>query len=160
LNIHIEGPIIDRKSSAICESILRSLPDWFGIEEAVMDYIHKAAENPAIIAWDGDTAVGFLVIHHHNPYSAEIFVMGVIPEYHLRGVGRALVQKAEEMLQKAGVEYLQVKTLAATHPDPGYAKTRNFYQAVGFRPLEVLPQIWDERNPCIIMVKALKPEAI
>lgn len=155
MNIHIEGPIIDKKSSAICESILRSLPDWFGIEEALLRYVESAALNPALIAWDGETPVGILVLLRHNPYAAEIHVMGVLPAYHRCGTGRALVRRAETVLHEAGVEYLQVKTLAPDHPDPGYVRTRSFYEAVGFRPLEVLPQIWDENNPCLIMVKAL-----
>lgn len=160
MDIHIEGPIIDKKSSAVCETILRALPDWFGIEEALIGYVRDAAKCPALIAWNGNAPIGILVIHHHNPYSSEIHVMGVLPEVHRCGVGRALILKAEAVLRESGVEYLQVKTLAAVHPDAGYAITRNFYQAVGFRPLEVLPQIWDENNPCLIMVKALKPGTI
>jgi hypothetical protein len=30
-----------------------------------------------------------------------------------------------------------------------------FYEAVGFKPLEETSQIWDEHNPCLIMVKKL-----
>ena len=81
--------------------------------------------------------------------------MGVLPDYHRQGVGRALIQQAEIYLREMGVEYLQVKTLAATHPDPFYARTRAFYEAFGFRPLEVLPVLWNPENPCLIMVKAL-----
>ena len=80
---------------------------------------------------------------------------GVLPAYHRCGVGRALVQRAETFLREARVEYLQVKTLAPTHPDEHYALTRAFYQAVGFRPLEVLPTLWNEDNPCVILVKKL-----
>jgi ribosomal protein S18 acetylase RimI-like enzyme len=50
---------------------------------------------------------------------------------------------------------MQVKTLGPSNPDPGYARTRAFYEALGFRPLEELKQIWDEQNPCLIMVKQL-----
>jgi hypothetical protein len=49
----------------------------------------------------------------------------------------------------------KVKTLGPTHSDPGYARTRAFYLAVGFRPLEEFGLIWDEGNPCLIMVKRL-----
>jgi GNAT superfamily N-acetyltransferase len=151
----INGPILDPYSSQICEIILRELPDWFGIEEAVVDYIKAAAQLPTLVARVNETDAGFLVIKQHNTYAAEIYVMGVLPEYHHQGVGRALVQRAESYLRLMGVEYLQVKTLAATHPDPFYARTRAFYEALGFRPLEVLPTLWNAENPCVIMVKAL-----
>jgi hypothetical protein len=45
--------------------------------------------------------------------------------------------------------------LSAVHPDQGYAKTRAFYQAMGFCPLEELPDFWDAENPCLRMVKKL-----
>ena len=46
-----------------------------------------------------------------------------------------------------------MKTLAPDHPDPGYAATRAFYTSVGFRPLEVLPQVWGPENPCLLLVR-------
>ena len=39
---------------------------------------------------------------------------------------------------------------------PAYAQTRAFYLAMGFRPLEELRKLWDEANPCLIMVKRLE----
>ena len=53
------------------------------------------------------------------------------------------------------IEFLQVKTLSETHPDPNYASTRAFYQAMGFRKLQELPGLWGEANPCLRMVKSL-----
>lgn len=81
--------------------------------------------------------------------------MGVRPQSHHQGIGRALISHAEGWLLERHVKYLQVKTLGPSHPDPGYAATRAFYLAVGFRPLEELKQIWDENNPCLLMVKHL-----
>ncbi len=45
------------------------------------------------------------------------------------------------------VEFLQVKTLSAKHPDAGYGRTRQFYLAMGFRPLQEFPTLWGEANP-------------
>jgi hypothetical protein len=52
----------------------------------------------------------------------------------------------------------EVKTLADTHQDPGYSKTRNFYKKLGFVPLEIIHPYpgWGEDNPCQIFVKCLK----
>jgi hypothetical protein len=48
-----------------------------------------------------------------------------------------------------------VKTLGPSSDDSNYAKTRAFYSAMGFRPLEEFKQIWDEHNPCLVMVKRI-----
>jgi len=54
---------------------------------------------------------------------------------------------AETDLIGDGVEFLQVKTLGPSYADAGYAKTRRFYTAMGFRPLEEITGLWPE-NPC------------
>ena len=38
-----------------------------------------------------------------------------------------------------------------------YGRTRRFYRARGFRPVEELTAIWGEENPCLIMVERLEP---
>lgn len=153
MNFAIEGPCTN--TNQFCEPILRSLPEWFGIESGLAGYIEKIDALPTFLARQGDKVVGFLSLLQHNPFSAEIYVMGVQPESHHQGIGWALVLQAERWLHEHHVEYLQVKTLGPSHPDPGYAATRAFYLAVGFRPLEELKQIWDEYNPCLVMVKHL-----
>jgi len=50
---------------------------------------------------------------------------------------------------------MQVKTLGPSRPNEEYARTRAFYEVMGFRPLEEFPQFWDEKNPCLILVKRL-----
>lgn len=152
MDIHVEGPRLN--NAAVCEPILRALPQWFGIESATQEYIRSTDTLPTLIASVDGQAAGFLSIKQHNPYSAEIYVMAVLPQYHRQGIGRALVDAAERHLHDQNVEYFQVKTLGTAHPDPGYAKTRQFYLAVGFRPLEELEDLWGP-NPCLLMVKRL-----
>ena len=65
------------------------------------------------------------------------------------------MSQAQEWLKGEGFEYLQVKTLGPSHSDANYASTRAFYLAVGFRPLEEFRQLWNEQNPCLVMVKRL-----
>lgn len=48
-----------------------------------------------------------------------------------------------------------MKTLSAAHPDPGYALTRAFNLASGFRPLEEFPTLWDPSNPALQLIKAI-----
>ena len=149
----IEGPVLGKAS--VCVPILRSLPAWFGIEEAIVHYATEIDRLPTFLAHDAGRVAGFLSLKQHSPYAAEVYVMGVAPDMHRRGTGGALVQRAQQWLAGQGVEYLQVKTLGPSRGDPNYARTRAFYAAMGFRPLEELGQIWNEQNPCLIMVKKL-----
>jgi len=62
---------------------------------------------------------------------------------------------AEEELRAEGVRYLQVKTLGPSRPDDEYERTRRFYEARGFVPLEEMFGVWLEDDPMLILVKAL-----
>ncbi|HWQ46085.1 MAG TPA: GNAT family N-acetyltransferase [Longilinea sp.] len=152
-SITIEGPYTDR--SAACEPVLRALPDWFGIETALTNYLEDIDQSPTFLAVREEKVIGFLTVKQHTPFAAELLVMGVYPEIRRGGVGRVLVEKAEAWLTTQGVEYFQVKTLGPSRPDDGYAATRAFYEALGFRPMEELTQIWGEDNPCLILIKRL-----
>jgi ribosomal protein S18 acetylase RimI-like enzyme len=153
LNFNVEGPLPGPAND--CERILRALPDWFGIEAAILGYAAAVSSLPTFLAKAGGQTVGFLSLKQHNPDSAEIYVMGVLPAYQHGGIGRALMEKAEGYAKNQQIEYLQVKTLGPSNDDPNYAKTRAFYAAIGFRPLEEFSQIWDEHNPCLVMVKRI-----
>lgn len=153
MSITIEGPVFERGN--ICEAILRSLPDWFGIEEAIVHYVEEIDRLPTWLALEDARLLGFISVKQHNPHSAEIYVMGIRAEAHRRGIGLRLMKQAEAWCRGGGVEYLQVKTLGPSHSDTFYAGTRAFYAAAGFRPLEEFRQIWDEHNPCLVMVKKI-----
>ena len=162
--ITIEGPVLGR--AAVCEPILRALPEWFGIEEALAQFVEDIEIRPTFLAVDeganesagsgaGERVVGFLTVSRHNPHSAEVHVMGVRRERRGEGIGAALLRAVEAWLAADEVEFLQVKTLGPSRPNESYAQTRAFYVAMGFRPLEELRTLWNEANPCLIMVKRL-----
>ena len=153
MDITLQGPLLGQ--SSVCAPILRALPEWFGIEEATRQYIRDVETMPTFLATFEDRVVGFLTFRQHSRYAAEVHVMGVHPQAHRQGVGRALIQAVEAHLQAQGIEYLQVKTLSPAHPDKNYAKTRAFYRSMGFRPLEEFPDLWGEQNPCLQMIKGL-----
>jgi GNAT superfamily N-acetyltransferase len=81
--------------------------------------------------------------------------MGIKQPYHRKGLGEKLIRWCEEYCKTRGIRFLTVKTLADLNPDESYAKTRAFYRAMGFVPIEVFLTLWDERNPCLFMIKAL-----
>ena len=138
-----------------CRRILKTLPTWFGIPDSVEDYVAAADRSPTVVASHGEEDVGLLTLVRHSRYAAEVYVMAVLPELHRQGIGRALLEHAEGRLAADGVEFLQVKTLAPSKPDTGYDKTRAFYLANGFRPLEELRDLWDAENPALQMIKAI-----
>ncbi len=144
------------EQGAECEIVLRSLPEWFGIESALKAYVDKVDRLPTYTAVGDERVAGFISIEKHFSESAEIHVMGILPEFHRMGIGRALLKKAESDLVKQGVIFLQVKTLSQSSPDKNYAKTREFYLSMGFLPLEEMPELWGAENPCLILIKSLE----
>lgn len=97
MDIAISGP--HSGQAGVCEPILRSLSQWFGIESSIVNYLSDIERLPPFLASQPDRVVGFLTVKQHNSYSAEVLM--------------------------------------------------------GFRPLEEFTQIWDEQNPCLIMVERL-----
>jgi GNAT superfamily N-acetyltransferase len=145
--VEVERPA---ERSRLCELVLRDLPDWFGIEEATTAYIADVAALPTFAV--GEDA--FLSLKLHNPRAAEVYVMGVRRDRHGQGLGTLLLDAAQTYLGARAVEYLQVKTLGPSQSDAGYARTRRFYEARGFVPLEELHDLWKD-NPCLLLVKRL-----
>jgi ribosomal protein S18 acetylase RimI-like enzyme len=134
--------------------ILRALPEWFELEDAISDFVEQARTLPSYLAVVDDAIVGVCLLKHHTPYSSEIHLMAVEPRCHRRGIGSALVAAVEQELIARRVEFLQVKTLGPSYRSPEYEMTRLFYEAVGFRALEEIDGLWPD-NPCLIMVKHL-----
>ena len=106
----IDGPCYNK--GGVCEPILRSLPAWFGIEQAIVQYVTDINQLPTFLVYESGEVIGFLSIKQHYPTSAEILVMGIRQDAHRQGIGRALMQQAQAWLKDMGVEYLQVKTLS------------------------------------------------
>jgi GNAT superfamily N-acetyltransferase len=140
---------------AACAEILGLLPDWFGIPESNARYLADLSQLPAFVALHGDRVVGFASLRVHYERSAEIEVMAVRPELHRSGVGRALLRHCEAWLRERDFSVLHVKTLAPSHPDSFYARTRAFYRALGFEPVFETPLLWGPENPALVSVKLL-----
>ena len=151
--ITIQSPTIN--CGKVCENILRALPDWFGIEDSLVQYVKDADKMPTILAKDEENVIGFLTIKKHFLESAEIHCMGILPEYHRQGIGKLLIKELANYLSDEDIKILQVKTVSEERECPAYAKTRAFYKAVGFISLEVFPNFWDEENPCLLLVKPI-----
>ena len=142
------------QKEAVARKILGALPDWFGIEESREAYIHESREQPFWADLEAGAARGFLAMKPTSPYTAELAVMGVLPDCHRQGVGRALFEASRQYAGEQGYAFLQVKTVRnGCYAE--YDRTNAFYQSIGFRELECFPTLWDERNPCQIYVMAI-----
>ncbi len=146
--------ITDRaEKERIAASILSDLPNWFGLPASIQRYISESLDKPlwAFLGEDSSPK-GFIVLKETSESTAEIYVMGVLREYHHRGIGTALWQSFLAYAKEYGYEYIQVKTVQ-TGRCREYDLANRFYQSLGFRELEVFPTLWDERNPCQVYVK-------
>jgi len=149
--------LIEANKATICLDILRALPEWFALPQAIETYARAAEDLPMFGFSISGNVVGFLSLKFHTPAAAEAYVLGVKKPWQRQGAGSKLFAAAEASCRAAGIKFLTVKTLAATRPDAFYAKTRAFYAAIGFLPLEVFPTLWNADNPCLLMVKPLDP---
>ena len=155
-SIHIVRIQDDDKKSSYTGEILRKLPEWFGNEQAVDDYVEKVKEYPYWAAEDNaGKCIGFFSVKTHYRHTGDIFVCGVLPEYQHEGIGKELYNAAEQYFIGQGCKYVIVKTLSDTVEYKPYVQTRGFYKSVGFESLITLTEMWDEENPCLIMIKLL-----
>lgn len=150
------GKLLDKEDkSRITNLILRTLPQWFGIEEAIVEYTEGVRNSDFYVAYQDNQPVGFISIKSNNSYTSEIYVMAILKEYQNIGIGKELIKTVEAELNKSSIKFLMVKTLGNSHPDKNYKRTREFYSRVGFYPLEEIKEIWGKENPCLIMIKAI-----
>ncbi len=150
--IHIISDKAHKKQ--IARKILSNLPDWFGLPESTEEYINDSQDMPFWADIEDEKARGFVVLKETSPYTVELYVMGVLKEFHRQKIGKKLFQDCYNYAKKQGYLYMQVKTVKEGCCEE-YDKTVAFYRNVGFKELECLPTLWDEWNPCQIYVMSL-----
>ncbi len=138
----------------IAREILEALPDWFGMEEGREKYIADSAGQALFADLEAGKPAGFLCLKETGKDTVELAVMGVLREFHRRGIGKSLFAAAKAHAANAGYSFLQVKTVQLGKY-PSYDATNRFYLSLGFKEFEVFPTLWDEDNPCQIYVMAL-----
>ena len=93
--------------------------------------------------------MGTVALKYHFSDTAEIWWMGIKQEFHRQGIGDRLFEAALNRAKKRACKWTVLETLSPKNPDEHYARTRNFYQKVGFKPLlsfnesdPVNPMMW------------------
>lgn len=139
----------------VCKSIVNSLSDWFD-EKGRSEYVSGVGETSVWASYDDNQLVGFISIKKNNEFTSEIYVFGVLKEYQGKGIGSELLDVVCYDLAEAKIKLLAVKTLDSSAEYEPYDRTRNFYLKKGFIPVDVYKNIWNEENPCLLMVKTIK----
>ena len=137
------------------EQLVRGLPAWFGIEQSILRYIDAARALPNTAVFLDGEIVAVCLVRQHTEVACEIELLAVRRDLHRTGLGRRLLRKVEADLRSRGIKVLQVKTFGPSGESLEYERTRAFYQALGYLPLEERTDIWGPDNPCLISVKML-----
>ena len=142
----------DQKMAVVAE-ILRDLPEWFGIPESTQAYIEGAKDLQVWAAYQEGDLLGFVSLSYSSEDCAEIDCLGVKRLFQGQGIGSQLLATLESEARK-NVDYLQVKTVAEGS-NKDYDRTNVFYRSVGFKKVEIFPQLWDPQNPCQVLIKKI-----
>lgn len=139
-----------------CARIMASLPESF-TGTALQDFRRDVIESHLLICRQDSIPVGFVTWIPRAAKEAEITWLAVSPEIQSRGIGSQLLAHAELQATEAGIQILEVKTLAEGPDSPEYERTRHFYERHGFVLSEVIDPYpgWEPGNPCAVYRKPL-----
>lgn len=140
---------------AIARKVLESLKDWFEVDGNREKYIAESAGQIFLAAKEENEYAGFLCLKETGKETVELAVMGVMKDYHRKGLGRELFEEAKKIATAEGYSFMQVKTVQMGMYED-YDKTNQFYLSCGFKEFEVIKELWGEENPCQIYVMSLR----
>ena len=126
---HEEDPALKRR---ILETLTARLPEWFAQAESNRRYAEQAEILEAWVARIAGRPCGLLLLKRHSSVSAEIYWLGVDPDHHRQGIGKALIGSVEHRLREEKIRFLFVMTLHPDDPYEPYRRTRLFYERMGF----------------------------
>lgn len=101
------------------------------------------------IAEEGGEVVGFLIAHRQTGRVGHIVTIDVRQTARRRGIGRRLMQAAEEWARanRLGLIYLE------TAEDNRAAQ--EFYEVLGYRKVEKIPRYYSDGTAAWVMIKGL-----
>jgi ribosomal protein S18 acetylase RimI-like enzyme len=117
----------------------QTMDEWFDVE-ALLEYLQHGA---FIEAREGEKLVGAIFIGKQNILNwpdgkkAEIFILGVDPEYRKHGMGRELMKHAEMFGKKLGAKSIIVNT------HQSLLTVQQFYERLGYQKIGSLADYYD-----------------
>lgn len=146
---------LDPADAPVCDAIIASLPDWFGLQEGIDECAEAVRTQPGLVCERDGRVVGFLTVVHPSAATAEISWLAVHADDRGDGIGTKMVEGLVADLSGTGVRLLLVKTLSDREdPGPEYAATRAFYLARGFSPAAEL-DLFGPENPIQLMSRSV-----
>ena len=85
----------------ISRKVLEALRDWFEVDESREKYIRECADWIFLAAKE-DEYEGFLCLKETGSATVELAVMGILKEYHRKGLGRTLFEEAKRIAIEGG----------------------------------------------------------
>jgi len=153
---YIIKEIVDNDlKSEYSDLILRKLPEWFGNVKSLQEYVNTVYKYPFWAAFFNDKCIGFFSCKIHYNRTGDIYVCGIDPQFHRKGIGTLLYNELEKYCIKSNCEYIIVKTLCESVKYEPYLQTIKFYKKIGFVELLSFTEIWDDKNPMLIMIKEI-----
>jgi GNAT superfamily N-acetyltransferase len=116
------------------EIYLRIWPEW---RENQTDAVRGTLGDPKMRSWvaeDAGALAGFACAFGEAESSAgAVEMIAVDPAHQRRGIGAALVERAEQWMRDQGL----LKMVIETGGDPGHASARALYEAAGMTKLTI-----------------------
>jgi GNAT superfamily N-acetyltransferase len=109
---------------------LRLKPDWKAAQAEEVRASCTSDERDAFVAVADGRPVGFVTValNAFNERMGVIDIIGVDPDYQLRGIATRLTTHALDHMRRCGMDIAAV----GTGGDPGHAPARAAYEAMGF----------------------------
>lgn len=143
-----------QQKEQIAKEILHNLPEWFGLPDSTAEYIRCSQDMPFWADIQGEVATGFVALKETSAHTVEIYVMGVLKAFHRKQIGKQLFDHCLQYAKERGYSFMQVKTVKEGCYKE-YDSTIAFYKQIGFKEFECFPTLWDEWNPCQVLVIAI-----
>lgn len=141
--------------SEVVRSVLEVLPEWFGNEEAIIQYVEESKEQIVLAAFDlYGNSIACICLKETSKAVLEVSVIGVRKDYQRKGIGKLLMSIATKYAADNCYRLLQVKTIEEGH-FVTYDQTNEFYKSQGFFKFEVFPSLWSEEHPCQVYTKII-----
>jgi len=94
----------------ICTEVLRDLPEWFGLEDSLLEYVKNVTKYPFFVSYLDGEVVGFYSLREENKSCLDMYVLGIKKKYHGLGYGTLLQDYVTKYAINKGYDYLMVLT--------------------------------------------------